>query len=74
MVDVGISVAGCVEVEGWVAVGVSVGVAVSTESNVPSGAIFRNEKNAMNATIMMTTARIPTAPGKLKVIAGMRLA
>ena len=67
-VDVGISVAG------KVAVGVSVGVAVSTVSNVPSGALARNEKNAMDAAIRTTTTRMPTAAGKLKVTTGMRLA
>src|SRR3972149_315007 len=71
-VAVGISVAGNVAVGGWVAVGVSVGVPVSTTSNVPSGAILRNEKNTMDAATMVTTARTPTAAGKLNVIAGMR--
>ena len=72
--EVGISVAGSVAVGGGLAVGVSVGVAVSTVSNVPGGALARNEKNTMDAATMITTARIPTAAGKLKVIAGMRLA
>jgi hypothetical protein len=55
-------------------VGVSVGVGVSTGSSVPGGRPERNEKNAMDAAIMITTARIPTAAGKLKVTTGMRLA
>ena len=75
MVAVGISVAGRVAVGGWVAVGVSVDVAVSTESKVvPAGRRLRNEKYAMDAATIMTTASTPTAAGKLKVIAGMRLA
>jgi hypothetical protein len=71
---VGTSVFGIVAVAGRVAVGVSVGVAVSTVSNVPSGALARSEKNAMDAAIMTTTARMPTAAGKLSVTTGMRLA
>jgi hypothetical protein len=67
-VDVGVSVAG------KVTVGVAVRVGVSTTSNVPFGALARNEKNAMDAAMMITTARIPTAAGKLKVTTGMRLA
>jgi hypothetical protein len=61
-------------VAGSVEVGVSDGVGVSLLSNVPAGARERNEKNAMDAATIITTARIPTAAGKLKVIAGMRLA
>jgi hypothetical protein len=68
------SVGGIVAVAGGVAVGVSVGVEVSTVSNVPSGALARSEKKAMDAAIMITTARMPTAAGKLKVTTGMRLA
>ena len=66
-VDVGISVAGTVEV------GVRVAVGVSTGSNVPSGALARNEKKAIEAAIMTTTATMPTAAGKLNVTTGMRL-
>ncbi len=72
--EVGTSVAGCVAVGSWVAVGVSVGVALSTLSNVPSGAILRNEKNTIDAATMITSASTPTAAGRLKVIAGMLLA
>ena len=61
-------------VAGSVAVGVSDGVGVSTTSKVPFGAFARNEKNATDAATMITTARIPTAAGKLKVTRGMRLA
>ena len=70
----GISVGGIVAVAGRVEVGVSDGVGVSTTSKVPFGALARNEKNAMDAATMITTARIPTAAGKLKVTRGMRLA
>ena len=71
---VGTSVGGIVAVAGRVAVGVSVGVGVSTVSNVPSRAFARSEKNATDAAIIITTARIPIAAGKLKVTTGMRLA
>ena len=71
---VGTSVGGIVAVAGSVAVGVSDGVGVSTVSKVPSGALARNEKKAIDAAIMITTARMPTAAGKLKVTTGMRLA
>ena len=70
----GISVAGSVAVGGGLAVGVSVGVAVSTVVNVPSGALARKEKNAIEAATMITIARMPTAAGRLKVTTGMRLA
>lgn len=70
----GISVAGSVAVGGWDAVGVSVGVDVSAVSNVPGGAVAIVEKYTIAAAAIITTARIPTAAGKLKVIAGMRLA
>ncbi len=72
--DVGISVAGMVAVGGGLAVGVSVGVAVSTVSSVPSGNPWRITKYTVTAATTITTARIPTAAGKLKVIAGMRFA
>ena len=71
---VGISVGGMVAVAGRVAVGVSVGVEVSTVSKVPAGAWARSEKNAMDAATMTTTARMPTAAGKLNVTTGIRLA
>ena len=71
---VGISVAGSVAVGDGLAVGVSVGVEVSTVVNVPSGALARNEKNAIAAAAMITIARIPTAAGRLRLITGMRLA
>ena len=71
---VGMSVGGIVAVAGRVAVGVWVVVGVATVSNVPSGALARNEKNAIDAAIMITTATIPTAAGKLNVTTGMRLA
>ena len=70
----GVVVGGKVAVAGRVAVGVSVGVEVSTVSNVPSGALARSDKNAIAAAIMTTTARIPTAAGKLNVTTGIRLA
>ena len=73
-VNVGISVAGSVAVGGCVDVGVRVGVDVSAVSNVPGGALARNNMNTILAAIMITTAMIPTAAGKLKVTAGMRLA
>ena len=71
---VGISVGGMVDVAGRVTVGVAVEVGVSTTSNVPFGALARNEKKAMDAAITITTARIPTAAGKLNVTTGIRLA
>ena len=72
--EVGTSVGTCVDVASWVAVGVSLGVGLTAASNVPAGAIFRSEKNTMDAATTITTARTPTAAGKLKVTAGIRLA
>jgi len=73
-VAVGTSVDVGVFVTGTVFVGVAEGVGVFPESNVPAGAFARNEKNAMDAATMTTTARIPKAAGKLKVTTGIRLA
>ena len=57
---------------GWVAVGVSVGVGVSTAENAASS--FGTAKNVMAAAMMITIASTPTAAGRLKRISGMRLA
>ena len=70
---VGTSVDVGVFVTGTVFVGVADGVGVFPES-VPADGFKRNEKNAMDAATMTTTARIPKAAGKLKVTTGIRLA
>ena len=59
---------------GGLAVGVSVGVGVSTVQTFLLVRLARNEKKAIEAAIMITIARMPTAAGKLKVTTGMRLA
>ena len=70
---VGTSVAGNVAV-GWrLAVGVNVGVDVSKVSNAV-GLFVRIVKYTPAATTTIMTAKIPIAAGRLKVIAGMRLA
>ena len=62
-------------VGGWLAVGDKVGVGDSAGvSGVPPPAPVRNTKNIMAAATMITTARIPTAAGRLRLISGMRLA
>ena len=71
---VGTSVGGIVDVAATVFVGVADGVGVFPESAVPADPLERNEKKAMAAATIITTARIPTAAGRLKVTTGIRLA
>ena len=66
---VGVSVAGNVEVAGIVAVGVSVGVEVSTFENV-SGSLG-TRKNVRPAATAITAKREPMAAGRLSVSCGM---
>lgn len=72
-VAVGMSVGINVAVAGKVTVGVSVGVDISPVPPVPAGG-FRNAKNTTMAAKTISTARMPTAAGRLKVTSGMRLA
>lgn len=75
-VAVGMSVAGEVAVGGWLAVGVRLGVgdsAGASGSPLPPPPA-RSTKNIMAAATMITTAKIPTAAGRLSVTSGMRLA
>ena len=73
-VGVGISVGGSVAVGGRLAVAVTVGVGDSAGVVGVLPPVARKAKNMMAAATMITTAIIPTAAGRLKVISGIRLA
>ena len=70
--EVGMSVAGRVFVGGMVAVGVSVGVPVT--SGASAFGSFGTTKKVMAAATIMTVARTPNAAGRLRRISGIRLA
>ena len=71
---VGTSVAGRVFVGGMVTVGETVGVGDSSGVKLVAVPPLLKAKNTTTDAIMITTARIPTAAGRLNLISGMRLA